>query len=106
MGFIHVLHKLCQEEREKASLGFLSFSLRLRKLLILLCFPYIFLSFSYSFLLSLMRLGGVGIQKNAQEKREKASPVFSFLILVYGLYICSPFFVYLWTSLLCILVWF
>ena len=104
MGFIHVLHKLCQEEREKASLGFLSLYLNLRKPLILLRFPYVFLSFSYSFLLSLMRLRGAGIQKNAQEKREKASPVFSFLVLVYGLYVCVPFFVYLWTSLLCILV--
>lgn len=53
-----------------------------------------------------MRLGGAGIQENAQEKREKASPVFSLLSLVYGLYVYIPFFVYLWTSLLCILVWF
>ena len=92
MGFIHVLHKLCQEEREKASLGFLSFFLRLRKPLILLRFPYVFLSFSYSFLLSLMRLRGAGIQKNAQEKREKASPVFSFFrSCLWTLYMFSIF---------------
>lgn len=92
MGFIHVLHKLCQEEREKASLGFLSFSLNLRKPLIRLRFSLFFLSFDYSFLLSLMRLEGAGIQKNAQEKREKASPVFSFFrSCLWTLYMFSIF---------------
>ncbi len=92
MGFIHVLHKLCQEEREKASLGFLSFSLRLRKPLILLRFPYVFLSFSYSFKLSIVCLRGAEIQKNAQEKREKASPVFSFFrSCLWTLYMFSIF---------------
>lgn len=97
----------CAKRKErKLRWFFLSFYPNLRKPLIQLHLSYIFLFFDYSFLLSLMRLGGAVIQENAQEKREKASPVFSFLILVYGLYICVPFFVYLWTSLLCILVWF
>lgn len=52
--------------------------------------------FSYSliilFLLSLMRLGGAGIQKNTQEKREKASPVFSFFrSCLWTLYMFSIF---------------
>lgn len=39
-----------------------------------------------------MRLGGAGIQENAQEKREKASPVFScFRSCLWTLCICSIF---------------
>lgn len=97
----------CAKRKErKLRWVFLSLCLNLRKPLIQLRLSYAFLFFDCSFLLFLMRLEGAGIQKNAQEKREKALPVFSFLILVYGLYVCVPFFVYLWTSLLCILVWF
>lgn len=97
----------CAKRKErKLRWVFLSLCLNLRKPLIQLHLSYFSLFFDYSFLLSLMRLEGAGIQKNAQEKREKASPVFSLLSLVYGLYVYIPFFVYLWTSLLCILVWF
>ena len=49
----------CAKRKErKLRWVFLSLCLNLRKPLILLRFPYVFLFFNYSFLLSLMRLGG------------------------------------------------
>lgn len=83
----------CAKRKErKLRWVFLSLCLNLRKPLIQLHLSYIFLFFDYSFLLSLMRLGGAVIQKNAQEKREKASPVFSFFrSCLWTLYIFSIF---------------
>ena len=92
MGFIHVFHKLCQEEREKASLGFLSFVLNLRKPLILLRFPYVFLFFDYSFLLSLMRLGGSwDSEKCPREEREGFASFLFFNSSLWTLCMCSIF---------------
>ena len=83
----------CAKRKErKLRWVFLSLCLNLRKPLVQLHLSYIFLFFDYSFLLSLMRLGGAGIQKNAQEKREKASPVFSFFkSCLWTLYMFSIF---------------
>lgn len=89
MGFIHVLHKLCQEEREKASLSFLSLCLNLCKPLILLRFSYTFLFFDYSFLLSLMRLRGARIQKKCP--REEREGFASFFFLSSGLWTLCMF---------------
>ena len=83
----------CAKRKErKLRWVFLSLCLNLRKPLIQLHLSYFSLFFDYSFLLSLMRLEGAGIQKNAQEKREKASPVFSFFrSCLWTLYMFSIF---------------
>ena len=83
----------CAKRKErKLRWVFLSLCLNFRKPLIQLRLSYAFLFFDYSFLLSLMRLEGAGIQKNAQEKREKASPVFSFFrSCLWTLYMFSIF---------------
>lgn len=83
----------CAKRKErKLRWVFLSLCLNLRKPLIQLHLSYFSLFFDYSFLLSLMRLRGAVIQKNAQEKREKASPVFSFFrSCLWTLYMFSIF---------------
>lgn len=83
----------CAKRKErKLRWVFLSLCLNLRKPLIQLHLSYFSLFFDYSFLLSLMRLEGAVIQKNAQEKREKASPVFSFFrFCLWTLYMFSIF---------------
>lgn len=92
MGFIHVLHKLCQEEREKASLGFFSLCLNLRKPLIRLRFPYVFLSFFlFFFIVPYAFKGSWDSEKCPREEKEGFASFLFFNSSLWTLCMCSIF---------------
>ena len=83
----------CAKRKErKLRWVFLSLCLNLRKPLIQLHLSYIFLFFDYSFLLSLMRLGGSwGSEKCPREEREGFASFLFFNSSLWTLYMFSIF---------------